>query len=210
MYDGDTGLAITDWSNNSPANFRSYTLPPPSAPDPGLSDDTKAMLAKMKVGTGPDNWAIYAYWSADLKDYLERTLAERFLADGTRTAASRGWCNAPTGETRFAVTTDNMLRDSIMLCPPAFTAAAEQFETVSDCQNSPNAAAAGNYLHQTSPRSLSLLHELFHLTMGHAKTPDTGSKLSFSVSNLFLLPVNSLIFHEDHMLTATDSNTCDS
>lgn len=109
----------------------------------------------------------YAYWSSDIKDYgmIE---AEELYRPG-------GFCNMGDDVHFFALTTTNMLLDSITICPPAFTDKAEKWETIDQGLVAAAASPASTELHDTSPRSLTLFHELIHMTSTVELTPDSGS-----------------------------------
>jgi hypothetical protein len=71
-----------------------------------------------------------------------------------------------------------MYVDSVTLCEPAFTEKAEKHETIADSMASDAATnnKVGTPLQETSPRSLTLFHEVIHMTNDPDLTPDTGSK----------------------------------
>lgn len=114
----------------------------------------------------------FAFWSSDILDY-------ELLDGGTaREFGPGGFCDRADEKPYFALTNMKMLEDTITLCPDAFTGRAEPFETireglVSDVATNNNLEIA---LEQTSPRSLTLFHELIHLTNGPEATTDEGSK----------------------------------
>jgi hypothetical protein len=89
-----------------------------------------------------------------------------------------GFCVTGPDEHFFALTNEKLLVDSITICPDAFTTNAENFETIAQGIASTDATSAttGKPLQNTSPRSLTLFHELIHLTSGSDDTPDAGSE----------------------------------
>lgn len=112
----------------------------------------------------------YAYWSSDIKDYSILDAKERY--------AEGGFCNAGDDVDFFALTIDNLYADSITICPDAFTENAEKHESIADGLASAAAKEENDQtpLQNTSPRSLTLFHELIHMTSGADATPDTGTK----------------------------------
>ncbi|TVY13276.1 hypothetical protein LARI1_G008483 [Lachnellula arida] len=166
LYD-ETGKATQDLSVNPPvqANMRTYAAPP-NAPA-----DLAPMLDLMRQGW-PANPSYYAYWSSDVHDYMLVPSAKR------HTGNPRSICNAPTGQIYFAFTIDSMLLDTVTICSDSFTALSEPFETIQQSMTAPAAANIGTYLNNVSPRGLTLLHELIHLTLGtdETKTGDSGTK----------------------------------
>jgi hypothetical protein len=159
----DDGTPVIVPGSSPPTQASLRTFPPTTS-----NDVTNKMLQEMQQGTSP-NWAKYAYYSSDLEDYVLEDAANRYL--GTPPS----WCNAPTGETRFAITEARQKRDTITLCPVAFTVMAEPFETIALAMASPLVGQLRTGLGLTSPRGLTLFHELIHLVMGPDNTPDTAS-----------------------------------
>lgn len=149
-------------------NIRTYNIPPTlKQTDFGLWD----VLTKMQLGPGPD-WKYFAYWSSDVRDYLVETKANRYKGNPP------SLCNPPPGQVYFAFTEGGLLLDTLTLCPDAFQAVSEPFETIAQCLAAPASTQVGTLLNDVSPRGLTLLHELIHLTLGTDKkiTPDSGSK----------------------------------
>jgi hypothetical protein len=120
----------------------------------------------------------YAYWSSDLVDYNLEDSTERYL--GTPPS----WCNSLPADPHFAITLTRLLQDSITICDYAFTVNAEPFETNANGMASAAAQTLNSPLRQTSPRGLTLLHELVHLVLTPEKTPDTASMQSSCLINL--------------------------
>src|SRR5437763_16974063 len=84
----------------------------------------------------------------------------------------RSFCNQPNNAHLFALTIERLLVDSITICDVAFTATSEPFETITQGLSSQAAGTSGSALETTSPRALTLFHELIHLTSGSDNTPD--------------------------------------
>ncbi|TVY26796.1 hypothetical protein LHYA1_G004369 [Lachnellula hyalina] len=167
LYEEDTGNPILDDSVNPPvqANMRTFPIPP------GADDSITSLLSKMQQGW-PANPAYYAYWSSDIRDYMIVPAAKRYNGN------PRDFCTPPTGEIFFAFTIDDMLTDSVTICPDSFNTLSEPFETIQQSMAAPAAANVGTYLNDVSPRGLTLLHEFIHLTLGtdKKKTGDSGTK----------------------------------
>jgi hypothetical protein len=116
---------------------------------------------------------IYAYWSEDIGDYgINNNAEEAGIGPG-------GFCDTGPDVDMFALTIGNMLLDSVTLCPDAFTDQAELHETIAEGMGSEDAThnKGGVALVRTSPRSLTLFHELIHMTSGTDTTPNVGSTL---------------------------------
>jgi hypothetical protein len=165
LYD-DNGAPVSVPGSTPPTQASLRTFPPTTG-----NAVTDELLQDMQKGTSP-NWAKYAYYSPDLADYVLEDAVNRYLGN------PRSWCNAPAGETRFALTEARQKRDAITLCPAAFTNAAEPFETIALAMASPLVGQLGTGLGLTSPRGLTLFHELIHMVMGPDSTPDTASMVS--------------------------------
>jgi hypothetical protein len=147
------------------ANLRTYTIP--AKPDGALT----GLLNNMRQGVAPD-WDFYAYWSSNILDYVIEKSDNRYLGNPP------SMCNAPPGGNHFAFTQDNMLKDVITICPDSFLPVSEPYETIAIAMADPASTAIGTPLNNVSPRGLTLLHELVHLTLGTdiKKTGDSGSK----------------------------------
>jgi hypothetical protein len=144
------------------ANLRTFPIPADQ------NDPRFKVLDAMHDGTSP-NWDYYAYYSSDLIGYIIEEAADRY------TGNPPSWCNGVPGDPRFALTGTGLSRNTITLCPDAFLDIAEPYETVGDALSSDKAKALGSDLVTAAPRSLTLLHELVHLTMGVANTLDSAS-----------------------------------
>jgi hypothetical protein len=163
------GAVVPDPQDNTKqANLRTY----PATTGDSVTDE---MLADMKLGTSP-NWDKFAYYSADVKDYVIEDAKNRYPGDATH---PRSWCNgklATPAEDRFALTESRQKRDTISLCPDAFTTDSEPFETIDAAMADAASKTLSNSLDSASPRSLTLFHELIHMTTGPDNTPDSASK----------------------------------
>ncbi|KAF4633311.1 hypothetical protein G7Y89_g4804 [Cudoniella acicularis] len=165
FYD-DEGNPIPDKEDNTkPASLRTY---PPSTGN-SVTDE---MLEDMQEGTSP-NWAKFAYYSSDLKDYVIEEAANRYPGNPP------SWCNGASAtppENRFALTESRLTRDVVTLCLDAFAAVSEPYETIAAAMASTSSKTPGDSLNDASPRSLTLFHELIHMTTTPDKTPDTATK----------------------------------
>lgn len=86
------------------------------------------------------------------------------------------FCNPPAGEHMFALTITRMEKDSVTICPDSFDATkSEPFETIAAGIASDAAKKEGSRLQDTSPRGLTLFHELIHLVKDPDNTKDTAS-----------------------------------
>jgi len=129
----------------------------------------------MQLGTSP-NWDKFAYYSSDLKDYVVEDAANRY--PGNPPTTPRSWCNgklATPAEDRFALTESRLTRDTVTLCPDAFTTDSEPFETIDAAMADAASKTLASSLDSASPRSLTLFHELIHMTTGPDETPDSAS-----------------------------------
>ena len=91
-----------------------------------------SLLHEMQQGASP-NFNFFAYYSADLRDYVVETAQNRYPGNPP------SWCNgaaASPQENRFALTETRLTRDAMTLCPDAFLAVSEPFETIADAINS--------------------------------------------------------------------------
>lgn len=125
----------------------------------------------------------FAYWSKDKKDYMIESSQNRYKGNPP------SFCNPPPGEHMFALTITRMLVDSVTICPDSFDAKkSEPFETIADGIASEAAKKEGSSLQDTSPRGLTLFHELIHLVKDPEKTKDTASSCDsyFSIFRLRL------------------------
>ncbi|KAF7959482.1 hypothetical protein EAE96_001098 [Botrytis aclada] len=166
IYD-PTGKPVPDPKDaTKQANFRTFTG--------SVDASTNSLIKDMQLGTST-NWAKYAYYSSDLRDYVIETKANRYPG------SPRSWCRGKSlarKELRFGLTNTNLYRDVVTLCPDAFTTDSEPYETIANAMASTQAKTAGADLDKASPRSLTLFHELIHLTFGNGAddTPDSATK----------------------------------
>jgi len=126
---------------------------------------------------------IYTYWSSDILDYgVSKKSEEAKVGNG-------GFCDLTNGNDMFALTIGNMLVDSVTLCPDAFTEKAELHETIAMGMASDEATSKklGVTLESTSPRSLTLFHELIHLSSGTSNTKDVGSRYTVPAFEISML-----------------------
>jgi hypothetical protein len=114
----------------------------------------------------------FAYFSSDIRDYMIEGSANRYIGN------PRSFCNQPTNVHFFALTIERLLVDSITMCNVAFTTTSEPFETIAESLASTAAKTQGSELEKSSPRGLTLFHELIHLTSTSNATPDIASKWS--------------------------------
>jgi hypothetical protein len=159
----DDGTAVMIPGSNPSIQASLRTFPPTTG-----NSVTDSMLRDMQLGTSP-NWSKYAYYSSDLHDYVLEDAENRYLEE------PHEWCNSIEGDTRFAITEARQKRDVITLCPTAFGATAEPFETIALAGASPLVGQLGTGLGLTSPRGLTLFHELIHLVKSPDQTPDVAS-----------------------------------
>ncbi|KAG9229720.1 hypothetical protein BJ875DRAFT_181156 [Amylocarpus encephaloides] len=171
LFDEQGNPVLDPNDNTKQASLRTFPLTGNIAADQLLKD--------MQQGT-PPNWDSFAYYSTDLKDYVIEVAANRY--PGNPPATPRSWCNGhlvtPDAENRFALTESRLTRDAVTLCPDAFTTSSEPFETIDAAMADPAAARLGTPLNDASPRSLTLFHELIHMTTGPDQTPDSASMFS--------------------------------
>ncbi|EPE31326.1 hypothetical protein GLAREA_12629 [Glarea lozoyensis ATCC 20868] len=176
MFDGDLGLPIYAADGVTQGNLRTWPIPDNANPADPFID----ILLKMRQGSAPD-WAHYAYWSPDIRDYVIEKASARYPGNPP------SWCNGQDmtpEEQRFGLTSVSQLRDTITICPDAFDEAkSEPFETIDLTFASAAARSVRMDLEKTAPRSLTLFHELIHLTSGVENTPDVGTKPTECLKN---------------------------
>lgn len=166
IYD-PTGSPVSDSNDGTKqANFRTFIG--------SVDDSTNALIHDMQLRKG-QSWAKYAYYSSDLHDYVIEDSKNRYPGN------PRSWCRGRSlarQELRFGLTHTNLYRDVVTLCPDAFTTDSEPYETIAAAMASAQARTLGADLDDASPRSLTLFHELIHMTYGKGAddTPDTASE----------------------------------
>jgi hypothetical protein len=113
------------------------------------------------VNGQPDTIQQVPYWSADQNSYI----FDISYAGGT-------YCGAATNK---GATVTILPARTVTLCPISFQPRTNDGGTPTLGSKTP---AVGGALQTFSPQSLTLFHELFHLTLGNDITPDPGRKCS--------------------------------
>jgi hypothetical protein len=84
------------------------------------------------------------------------------------------WCNA---DDSLAVVQDELRTVTMTICPRTFTSVrAGSSQTIEESLKQENIQKANTLLDEVAPRSITFLHELFHLIIGNEETPDEACK----------------------------------
>ncbi|KAF2155199.1 hypothetical protein K461DRAFT_319650 [Myriangium duriaei CBS 260.36] len=152
----------TDWAYTPDSGYVKYDFDQDGQLEPATINEVPALASELTTETQVDGTVItrFPYWAPDILEYV--------YEQDWGASINHDYCSVlnEDGDLAHNAGTDtNTLPNTMLMCPVAFTRGSATLGSV--------AAVAGTTpLGTVQSRSLTLFHELFHLTIGNKNTFD--------------------------------------